>query len=321
MQIYHNIRDAHLSGPTYLTLGNFDGLHRGHQALIQRLKNEAAQDGRPDSKTALVTFEPHPLTLFRPDVPLQLLTSPQERVELAGEMGVDIGVIQPFNQQIASLLPREFMQMLVDHLGLTAMVVGPDFALGRNRSGTLSLLSALGEELGYRLVVLDPVSWADEEVRSLAVRQHLLDGDVEGAGALLGRFYRVPGVVVEGDGRGRTIGIPTANLQTPEDRLLPADSVYATWAWLGKPGHGQRFASATNVGIRPTVNGSVRRVEAHLFDFPPPGESGDLYGQELTLEFVKRLRGEKRFESLDELVKQIHHDLEEARRVLQMPSS
>jgi riboflavin kinase / FMN adenylyltransferase len=320
MQIYYDIRDAYLSGPTYLTLGNFDGLHRGHQALIRRLQSEAAQDSHPGTRTALLTFEPHPLTLFRPDVPLQLLTSSQERVELAGELGVDIGVIQPFNREVASLLPRDFMQMLVDHLGLAALVVGPDFALGRNRSGTLDVLAALGEELGYRLIVLEPVAWTGEEVRSLAVRQHLLDGDVEGAGELLGRFYRVPGVVVVGDGRGRTIGVPTANLQTPADRLLPADSVYATWAWLGKPGQGRRFASATNVGVRPTVDGTARRVETHLFDFPPPGESGDIYGQEVILEFVKRLRGEKRFESFDALVKQIHEDLAEARQILQTSS-
>jgi riboflavin kinase / FMN adenylyltransferase len=316
IQIYRDVREANLTGPTFLTIGNFDGLHRGHQALIAQLQRAAAEDGRPDACTALMTFEPHPLVLFRPEMSLQLLTSPQERVELAGELGVDIGIIHPFDRETAGLSPREFMQMLVDHLRLAALVVGPDFALGRNRAGTLDVLAQLGEEMGYRVIVIDPVVCASEEVRSLAVRQHLQTGDVVRAAKLLGRPYSVPGLVITGDRRGRTIGVPTANLDTPTDRMLPADGVYATWTWLGKPGNSPRFASATNIGVRPTVDGSQRRVEAHLFDFPPPGESGDLYGQELTLQFVEWLRGEERFENLDALVAQIKSDLVRARQIL-----
>lgn len=319
--IFSDIQAAQLPGPTFLTIGNFDGLHRGHQALIRRLQEEARQDGRPGARTALLTFDPHPLALLRPDLPLQLLTSPQERVALALELGVDVGIVQPFTHEIAALSPREFMQRLVDHVGLAGLVVGPDFALGRNRSGTLDVLTALGQELGYRVIVIDPVAWEGEEVRSLAIRRHLLDGNVAQAQMLLGRFYRLPGEVVSGDGRGRTIGVPTANLLTPSDRLLPANGVYATWAWLGTPGQGRRFASATNVGVRPTVDGTQRRVETHLLDFPPSGQSGDLYGQVLTIAFVERLRGEQKFESLQALVAQIQADLVQARQVLATESA
>jgi riboflavin kinase/FMN adenylyltransferase len=316
IQIYHDVREASLSGPTFLTIGNFDGLHRGHQSLIAQLQRTAAEDNRPGACTALMTFDPHPLALFRPQMPLQLLTSPQERVELAGDLGVDIGIIHPFDRTTAGLSPREFMQMLVTHLGLAALVVGPDFALGRNRSGTLDVLTQLGKELNYRVVVINPVSYKGEEVRSLAVRQHLSTGDVIRAAQLLGRPYSVPGVVIHGDRRGRTIGVPTANLQTPSDRMLPADGVYATWTWLGRPGHSRRFASATNIGVRPTVDGSQRRVETHLFDFPPPDESGDLYDHELTVQFIEWLRGEERFANLDALVAQIQSDLVQARQIL-----
>jgi riboflavin kinase/FMN adenylyltransferase len=321
IQLYRDVREASLPGPTFLTIGNFDGLHRGHQALIAQLQRAAAEDGRPGARTAMMTFEPHPLTLFRPDMSLQLLTSPQERVELAGDLGVDIGIIHPFNRETAALSPRAFMQMLVDHLGLAALVVGPDFALGRNRSGTIDVLSQLGEELGYRVAVIEPIGWEGEEVRSLAIRQHLQSGNVTRAAHLLGRPYGVSGVVISGDQRGRTIGVPTANLRTPADRLLPADGVYATWTWLGKPGHSPRFASATNVGVRPTVDGSQRLVETHLFDFPPPGESGDLYGREVTVQFVEWLRGEKRFPNLDALVAQIQSDLAQARQILVLSDS
>lgn len=314
MRIYHSIHDVQLSGPTFLTIGNFDGLHRGHQVLIRRLLQEAGAAGA--AHTAMMTFDPHPLALLRPHVPLHLLTTPQERLALAGELGVDIGIIQPFTPEVAALSPRQFMENLVSHLGLAGLVVGPDFALGRNRAGTIEVLSMLGEEMGYKVIVLEPVQWGDEEVRSLVVRRALEEGDVAHAARLLDRLYTIPGIVIPGDQRGRTIGVPTANLTVEQERIVPADGVYTTWTWLGEAGQGQCFASATNIGVRPTVGGSQRRIETHLLDFPPPGSSGDLYGRQLTLQFVARLRGEKRFESLDALVEQIRQDLAETRRLL-----
>ncbi len=316
MQIFRSVQDANLPGPTFLTIGNFDGLHRGHQALIQRMQIEAAADSHASACTAIMTFDPHPMALFRPDTPLQLLTSAQQRLDLAAELGVDVGIVHPFDRETAELSAREFMEMLVAHLGLVCLVVGPDFALGRNRSGSIDVLTELGKELGYRVIVLSPVLASQEEVRSLTIRGYLVGGDVAQAQRLLGRPYAVSGIVVSGDRRGRTIGVPTANLLVPSDRILPADGVYATWTWLGQPEHSERFASATNIGVRPTVDGTTRQVETHLFDFPPPNESGDLYGETLTIQFVARLRGEQRFDGLDALVAQIRRDLVQARQIL-----
>ena len=313
MRIFRDIRDANLPGPTFLTIGNFDGLHRGHQMLLARLRqNATAQAG----STALLTFDPHPLTVLRPDTPLELLTTPEERLALAAELGVDVGVIQPFTPELAQLTPRDFLELLVRHLGLAGLTVGPDFALGRNRAGNLDVLAALGQKMDFGLDVMQPVQVAGEEVRSYAIRQALRAGEVEQAAGMLGRDYSVSGVVVAGDRRGRTIGIPTANLRVAEERLLPGDGVYATWAWADDPATAPRLAGVTNIGMRPTVGGTERRVECHIFDFPQPGQSGDLYGKTMTLAFVQRLRAEQRFENLDALIAQIQRDMATARTIL-----
>ncbi len=314
MRIFRDIRDANLPGPTFLTIGNFDGLHRGHQMLLDRLRqNATAQAGM----SALLTFDPHPLRVLRPGSPLELLTTPEERLALAGELGIDVGVIQPFTPELAQLDPRAFLELLVRHLGLAGLTVGPDFALGRNRAGNLDVLAALGQEMGFALDVIQPVQVVGEEVRSYAIRQALVNGEVERAAGMLGRNYSISGVVVEGDRRGRTIGIPTANLRVDEERLLPADGVYANWVWPDDPATAPRLAGVTNIGMRPTVGGRERRVECHIFDFPQAGESGDLYGKTVTLAFVQRLRPEQRFENLDGLIAQIHRDMAAARAILQ----
>ncbi len=318
MRIFRDIRDAALPGPTFLTIGNFDGLHRGHQMLLARLCDNAAA---PGALSALLTFHPHPLTVLRPGTPLELLTTPEDRLRLAAALGVDVGIVQPFTPELAQLGPMDFLQLLRTHLGLVGLTVGPDFALGRNRAGTLDVLAALGREMGFVLDVVQPVQVAGEEVRSLTIRQALRAGEVERVCAMLGREYAVSGVVVEGDRRGRTIGIPTANLRVAEERLLPADGVYATWAWIDDPAAAlwttQRLAGVTNIGVRPTVGGTERRVECHLFDFPRAGESGDLYGKRVTLAFVQRLRPEERFANLDALIAQIQRDMAAARAILQ----
>lgn len=321
MQQYTDIDSAQVDGPTVLTIGNFDGMHRGHQALLQRLCSlAAALNQRPDApryQTGLVTFDPHPLAVLRPDRLQTLLTTPQERLALAADLGIDLGVIQTFTPELARLEPRAFLQLLIEHLGLAVLVVGPDFALGRNRTGDIATLHQLGEELGYALHVVEPITWHGEtQVRSSAIRQALAQGDVQTAADMLGRPYPVRGTVVAGDGRGRQLGIPTANIETAPEKLLPADGVYATLAQVQSPGGVETYASVTNLGIRPTVGGQERRLETHLLDFPAPGRSDDLYGQTITLVLVARLRGEQRFPNLDALVSQIHTDIAEARAIL-----
>lgn len=306
-------------GPTFLTIGNFDGIHLGHQALLRCLQTEAAAHS-PPAKAALLTFDPHPLAVLRPHVPLQLLTTPEERLQLLAPFGLDLGIIQPFDQEFARLTPEQFMRILVERLGLVRLVVGPDFALGRARAGTVAVLQALGTQLGYDVSVVELVAGTSGEVRSHQIRQLLRAGNVRAASQMLGRPYRVMGIVEEGERRGRTIGVPTANIRPLPQRLLPADGVYATWAYLQDDKQdenaGLARASVTNIGTRPTVDGRQHRVETHLLDFPGPGEPGQLYGQQVAVSFVSRLRAEQRFESLAELLAQIRRDILATRRVL-----
>lgn len=316
MQIYSDLSKLHLSRPTALTIGNFDGIHRGHQALLRQLQQFAAQQGM---NSALLTFDPHPITVLRPDQPLQLLTTPLERLHLSAPLGIDLGIIHPFTREVAAQEPAEFMGNLVQRLNVRALVVGPDFALGRNRSGNLDVLTELGKTLGYSVQIIEPVDWENQPVRSSAIRALLTQGEVATVANLLGRPYHATGLVVHGDQRGRQIGIPTANLQIPQNKLWPADGVYATRTFVHDRAGVNTFNSATNLGMRPTVGGTEHRFETHLLDFPEAGGSDDLYGQTVTVEFMARLRGEQKFNGFGELVAQIHADIAQARALLPTP--
>ncbi|MCB9156245.1 MAG: riboflavin biosynthesis protein RibF [Caldilineaceae bacterium] len=336
MQLITDLRTVRLERPTILTIGNFDGLHRGHQALLHIMAELAAQAAaqQPDMPApaiGLLTFDPHPLAVLRPDKPIQLLTLPQERIQFAARAGADLGIIQPFTPEIAGLRAAEFMQLLRTHLNLQMLAVGPDFALGKGRSGNIERLGELGAELGYELHVIEPVDWNGKAARSSHIRQLLQTGEVAEAAELLSRPYHVTGRVIEGDHRGSTIGIPTANLQTAPNKMLPQDGVYATRTYVPlSPTHSLNvgdfpaakatgmlaaYHSVTNIGMRPTVNGREHRFETHLLDFPPDGASGNLYDEILTVEFMARLRGEQKFAGIDELVGQIHRDIAMARQL------
>lgn len=319
MRTFDSINRAQLVGPTVLTIGNFDGLHRGHQALLlhmQRIAQHLTTTAEQPVNTAVLTFDPHPVHVLRPDVPHFLLTTPMERLELAAAHGITHGVIHPFTLETAQVSPNAFMEMLVEHLGLAVLVVGPDFALGRNRSGDLPTLHALGRDLGFRIEVIEPVAQGEEIVRSSRIRSLLREGSVEEVATALGRPYRVSGVVEHGDQRGRQVGIPTANMRISPEKMLPADGVYVTRTWISSFERTKPLYSATNVGVRPTVDGLHRRVEAHILDFPPPGQVDDLYGRLLAVDFLARLRGELRFSSVSELVNQIHVDIAQARALI-----
>lgn len=322
MQKFENITGAQLTGPSFVTIGNFDGLHLGHQALLRQVMavaNTAFATGAVTAppKTGLLTFDPHPLAVLRPENPHFLLTTPAERLTLAGQLGIDFGVIQQFTHAMAALEARDFILLLKEHLGLAGLVVGPDFALGRGRKGNLNALRALGDELGYTLHIIDPFTLSARPVRSSTIREALQQGDVTTAAELLGRCYHVAGEVVDGDKRGRQIGVPTANIQLTPNKLLPKNGVYATRTAVPIAGALHTFSSVTNLGVRPTVDGVQQRLETHLFAFPPAGHSGDLYGQSITVEFVARLRDEQRFSTIQELIAQIHADIDHARQVLQ----
>jgi len=307
MQIIRDLAAAHLSGPTVLTIGTFDGLHRGHQALIQQLQ-QSARERR--AQAAVIAFHPRPKTVLAPHLPNNdYLTTPDERIALFEKLGLDILILIPFTLEFSQTTAADFMRLLVERLNMVALWAGHDFALGKNREGNLDKLRALGQALNYTVHEFTPLLIDGQIVSSTHVRNFLLAGDVRQATQFLGRYPSLSSEIVHGAQRGRTIGFPTANFAVPAERLLPANGVYATWVQL--PGETQRRASVTNVGIRPSFDSSERTVEAYIFDFDQ-----DLYGQRLTLEFVERLRPEKKFSSIDELVAQIRHDAEQARRLL-----
>lgn len=308
METYYGFPEQPFEQPVFLTIGNFDGVHRGHQALVGELAAAAHEAG---GLAGLLTFEPHPLTVLRPDVQVRRLTSNEERAELLAALGLDFVLVLPFTSETAQTSAEDFMRDLVAHLPLRELWVGPDFALGRGRAGNAGRLQELGRTLGYRVHVVQPFTLASGAVRSSRVRALLTDeGAVDRAAELLGRPYQVWGEVVAGARRGRTLGFPTANLQLPADRLVPANGIYACWAWRGDTG----LPAAVNVGTRPSFDNGHHSVEAFLLDF-----SGDLYGETLGLSFIQRLRPEERFSDISALVAQIQADADRTRAILAAP--
>ena len=293
-----------------VTIGNFDGVHRGHRTLIARTTAEATQRG---ARAVALTFDPHPAAVLRPDAVPAALQSLEERTALLRESGCDEVVVVPFDAAFAAQGPEEFIdRLLVDRLAAELVVVGTNFRFGRAAAGDVALLIALGEQRGFGVEAIGLVDLGDGPVSSSALRSQLAAGDVEVVARGLGRPFSLTGEVVHGEGRGRTIGIPTANVAVAEGRVLPADGVYACWA--GSEGGG-RTPAVVNVGWRPTFAGTSRSVEAHLLVDDGP----DLYGQRLTLEFVARVRGEQRFEGSEALVARIHEDIRMARELLLAP--
>jgi len=302
-----SLQDLHLQG-TWLTIGSFDGVHKGHQAILRKLVAGAHAANAP---AVALTFYPHPSIVLRGRTGPFYLTSPEERVELLGELGVDRVITLTFDQALASLTAHEFIQALYEHLGLRHLYVGHDFALGRGRQGDLPFLQDLGKEMGFTINVMHPIRLAGQVVSSSRIRAALAEGDVRLAGALLGRRYRVNGEVVPGDGRGRTIGIHTANLAVDPERCLPKSGVYACLASID----GQEWGAVANIGIRPTFENKevLPRLEAHLLDY-----EGDLYGMDLRVAFAARLRDEQRFPNVGALVAQIQADIRKAKKIFRV---
>jgi len=294
---------AHLADATVLTIGVFDGVHIGHQALIGQAVAEAGREG---VQAACLTFFPSPDVVLRGQE-AQYLLLPEERAELMLRLGVDLVVVTEFSAEMAAMSAAEFMGRVVSSLRPLQVWVGEDFALGHHRMGGLSALSSLGHELGYCLRVMARRRLGGEVVSSSRIRRCLDQGDVSAAAELLGRPYSVTGSVVRGDGRGRILGYPTANVAYDLRKRLPADGVYAAWVVRA----GQVSGAVVNVGVRPTFSLSDRTLEAYLFDF-----DGDLYGERVRVDFMARLRAEVRFDSPAELVGQLQHDVGHAKRLL-----
>lgn len=301
MQIFPDLSHLVNSTPTVLTIGVFDGVHRGHQHLIGSAVARARELG---IQSAVLTFDPHPDLITRPERHRLYLSSLERRAELIAQLGVDILVILPFNREIMALSALEFMQQITNAFALQELWVGYDFALGRKREGNVTRLAEIGGELGY---TVHPVAAFVEDgvaLSSSRIRAALAEGSIEVATAMLGHEFSVDGLVVRGDQRGRTIGFPTANVSVGDLQFLPADGVYVCEAVLGA----EHYAAVTNVGVRPTFDGVRRTVEAYLLDF-----DREIYGEQLRVDILHRLRGEQKFNGVQELVAQITRDVEAAR--------
>jgi riboflavin kinase/FMN adenylyltransferase len=285
-----------------LALGNFDGVHRGHRKILDRLKRVATERG---ATSVVMTFDPHPPRVVRPDKAPPLLMTKEQKLEALGAAGVHGAAIVRFTPELSQWDPETFVRIvLVDWLRVGEVWVGANFLFGHDRAGNFSMLRVLGNRYGFKAEKIDPVRYKDFVVSSTRIRRLISEGRVDEAGALLGHQYYVDGTVMRGDARGRTIGFPTANLCT-QNELLPPHGVYATTATIDGVVH----PSVTNIGVRPTVDNSGREVvETHIFGF-----ERDLYGMTLRVGFVQRLRDERAFESLDLLKAQIAADCTRAR--------
>lgn len=304
MEIIRDLNTVHLDRPTVLTIGAFDGIHRGHQHLIRQVVARARE---LNAASALVTLHPHPRVVLRSTSPLCYLSTIEERLDWLAPLDLDYVVVFPFSLEASQMRAREFVELLVARLHLIELFCGKDFALGYKREGNVEFLRALGRERGFAVTVVEPQTLEGEIVSSSRVRELIAQGELRAATRLLGRYPSLRGRVIEGDKRGRALGFPTANLAIAERRLIPADGIYAVRVKIGARWYG----GAANIGVRPTFDGRQRLVEVYVLDF-----DGDLYDQVIEVQFVQRLRAEIKFPNVAALIAQMQQDVANARAVL-----
>jgi riboflavin kinase/FMN adenylyltransferase len=302
MKVFQGVTEARELMGWALALGNFDGVHLGHQALFAEARGHAT--------AAALTFQPHPGKVLQPDLAPKLITLLPRKLELFEASGLGAVVVQPFTRDYARTSPAEFEAALLDGLGVRHLVVGWDFTYGAVRAGTVETLREAAARRGAQVHVVAPITVDGVVASSSKVREYILEGRVSAARRLLGRPFDLDGTVVRGAGRGRGLGFPTANVDTPNE-LRPAPGVYAIRVRLREEAEGLWRPGVANIGVKPTFGGSEVTIEAHLLDF-----SGDLYGKELRVQFLDRLRPERRFGSAAELAGQIKRDVEDARSVI-----
>lgn len=304
MEIVEELEKIKPNQETIFTIGVFDGVHLGHQSLLTYLKKKAQQN---NWLSGVITFISHPETVLSSRSQLPWLDSLDNRIELIKNLGIDIVIALNFTAELRQLSAREFVQLLKEHLKLRGLIIGPDFALGKNRQGTVEQLRLLGKQMGFNVEVVPPLVINGEVVSSSLIRQVLSQGDMKRASKLLGRPFRIRGLVVPGDHRGRTLGFPTANLEIKPDQASPGDGVYVTVAYTDS----EPLPSVTNIGVRPTFGGGKRMVETYIIN-----HKTELSGKTLSVAFIDKLRNEKRFISSDELKTQIAKDVEQAKKLL-----
>lgn len=305
MKVTRSLTHHHIATYPVLTIGNFDGLHRGHQALLKSVIQTAADK---KGTASVLTFDPHPITVLSPGTPLRLLTTMEDKLARLGEAGVEHVFCIPFDKAFAALAPDQFVfKILRDQIGVRELLVGEQFAFGAGRSGRMADLVRLSHTAAFVVHAVPPIRVDGEIVSSTRIRMMVQAGEVGRAARFLGRLYDLAGTVVRGEQRGQSMGWPTANIRLPHHRVTPADGVYATTAvW-----NGRSIDSVAYIGTRPTFGNGERLLEVYLLD-----ERIDLYGQEITVRFVERLRGDRVFGTSEELSRQIDVDVLRARDVL-----
>ena len=287
-----------------LTIGVFDGVHRGHKYLLSQLKELAK---RQNLLSGVVTFRQHPQQMLSPQTKLPCLTDLARRTNLLKNEGIDAIITLSFTPELAQLSPRQFLRLLKKYLRMRGLVIGPDFALGQNREGDATTLRALGQDMNFNVTVVSPIVVNGEVVSSTTIRNALAKGNMKKVSNLIGLSFSLHGRVITGVGRGVELGFPTANLDVNSEQALPADGVYATWTYIDD----KAYQSMTNIGRRPTFGDSKRIIEVHILDY-----YSNLYGCEIKIDIIDRIRGEKQFDTVDKLKKQITGDIKQGRAIL-----
>ena len=306
MQHFHNVEEIRLE-QSWLTIGSFDGVHLGHQQIIHDLVKGAHDNGQP---AVVVTFHPHPQLIIKKEQRPYYLTLPEKRAQLLGDLGVDIVLTYPFSKETSQMRAEEFIALLHRRLQFSRLWVGYDFALGRNREGDPAYLKNLGQKYGYTLKEILPYSIDGELVSSSRIRKSIREGDVREAAAYLGRSFEITGTVIIGANRGKSLGFATSNLDVPQEMVDIKPGVYACLTDVD----GQTWKAVTNIGFRPTFEEGILfpRIESHLMGF-----SGNLYGEELSLRFIERLRDEMKFDQVSALQAQIKVDIDQALHIFE----
>ena len=304
MQHYHSPEEVSAKN-TWLTIGVFDGVHRGHREIIRKLTTDAHANNAP---AVLLTFDPHPATVLS-GREIKRLTTPDEQADLLGSLGVDIVITQRFTRDLSAATALEYMTHLKQTLDLKHLLIGYDFALGKGREGNANRLTEIGIDLGYSVEVVSALSDESGVISSTEIRKLVSTGNVSEAAKLLGYNYVLSGKVIRGAERGRTLNFPTVNIDYPTQKVTPSNGIYAGWAHIGS----ERFMAATNIGFNPTFTPERKTpsLEAYLLDF-----DRDVYGQEVKLEFVSHIRDELKFNSVDALIAKIHEDVNKIRELL-----
>ncbi len=304
MQVEEELAELSPGKDMLLTIGVFDGVHLGHKYLISQLTEHARQQ---NLLSGVVTFRQHPQEVLSPRTNLPFLTSLAERVNLLKNEGVDAVITLSFTRELAQLSAHQFVGLLKKYLRMRGMIIGPDFTLGRDRKGNADTLRTLGQDMNFSVTVIPPIMVNGEVVSSTTIRNALAEGDMKRVANLIGCSFSLQGQVTTGAGRGLELGFPTANLEIDHKQALPAEGVYVTWAYID----GKAYQSMTNIGRRPTFGGNERTIETYILDY-----HGNLYGHKLKIDIVERLRDEKRFDTVEELKKQIAKDVKQGITIL-----